>query len=277
MHRHPTNIVSLSDIPAEAQAEIQRRLAEIETEHQCQILLAIESGSRAWGFPSPDSDYDVRFIYSHRPEWYLSIDERKDVIEMPIELPYDINGWDLKKALHLLRSANPVLLEWLQSPIHYRWSADFANDLLALSRQSRFANSCLHHYFHLAASQYRRYIEGRPEVPLKKYFYVMRPALALLWVRTRPSQLPPMTIQSLMQELHLPDRVREFLLTLIERKRATHELGSTAPIPEIDEFIRKELEHASAGAGETGSPGIDIDEANVLFRKWIGDFGRQAR
>ena len=88
---------------------IVNRLEEIERSESVRILLAVESGSRAWGFPSPDSDYDVRFLYARPRDWYLSIDARRDVIECPIEDVLDINGWDIRKALHLLLKANPVL------------------------------------------------------------------------------------------------------------------------------------------------------------------------
>jgi predicted nucleotidyltransferase len=99
---------------------ILEQLEQIEQEEQVTILYACESGSRAWGFPSQDSDYDVRFIYLHKPEWYLSIYDKRDVIERPINNMLDINGWDLRKALNLFRKSNPPLLEWLQSPIQYK-------------------------------------------------------------------------------------------------------------------------------------------------------------
>ena len=98
---------------------ISSRLTEIESENKIKIVYACESGSRAWGFPSANSDFDVRFIYIRPVEWYLSIDEKRDVIEHPINEQLDINGWDLKKALQLLRKTNPPLLEWLGSPIIY--------------------------------------------------------------------------------------------------------------------------------------------------------------
>lgn len=100
--------------------EILARLKQIEKDEDVDIFYACESGSRAWGFPSADSDYDVRFIYSRPTDWYLSIDEKRDVIELPIVDEIDISGWDVKKALKLLRKSNPPLLEWLQSPIVYK-------------------------------------------------------------------------------------------------------------------------------------------------------------
>ena len=74
---------------------IINRLQELEAENNVKILYACESGSRAWGFPSATSDYDVRFIYLRPVEWYLSIEQKRDVIEYPVENDLDISGWDL--------------------------------------------------------------------------------------------------------------------------------------------------------------------------------------
>ena len=101
-------------------AIIQEKLNQLEAEYGVQILLAVESGSRAWGFASPDSDYDVRFIFWHPKDWYLSVFEQRDVIELPVDAVLDISGWDIRKALRLLWKSNAALIEWLNSPIVYR-------------------------------------------------------------------------------------------------------------------------------------------------------------
>ncbi len=95
---------------------IKAGLAEIEAQENVRIVYACESGSRAWGFPSSDSDYDVRFIYLHPLEWYLSIEKRRDVIERPITGVLDVNGWDLRKALQLFRKSNPLSLSGSTRP-----------------------------------------------------------------------------------------------------------------------------------------------------------------
>lgn len=100
--------------------EINEKLDEIEEKENVRILHAIESGSRAWGFASPDSDYDVRFIYARRREDYLRLDEPRDVIEWQLDDVLDINGWDLKKALKQFARGNATLFEWSGSPIVYR-------------------------------------------------------------------------------------------------------------------------------------------------------------
>ena len=111
-----------------ATAAINQALDHVEADDDVAILLAVESASRAWGFPSSDSDYDVRFVYVRPPDWYLSIDleARRDVIEYPLKDNIDLSGWDLRKALRLFRKSNPPLLEWLQCPIVYRERCSFA-------------------------------------------------------------------------------------------------------------------------------------------------------
>jgi len=100
--------------------EVVEHIAKIEHEYNVVVLQAIESGSRAWGFPSPDSDYDVRFIYAHPKDWYLQLSEERDVIELPINDELDIAGWDLRKALNLANKGNAVVQEWMISPIVYK-------------------------------------------------------------------------------------------------------------------------------------------------------------
>ena len=108
-------------IPDNVRAEILTRMHNAEKEHGVRILLAVESGSRAWGFESPNSDFDARFIYVHPRDWYLSVglEEQRDVIEYPIVDDIDLNGWDLRKALRLFWKSNPAFVEWIQSPIVY--------------------------------------------------------------------------------------------------------------------------------------------------------------
>ena len=128
-------------IDPEVRRRIGDRLAEIEQRESVRILLAVESGSRAWGFPSPDSDYDVRFLYARPRDWYLAVDSRRDVIECPIENVLDVNGWDIRKALQLLLKANPVLAEWLNSPIRYREDALVVAALRELAMHAGFRRS----------------------------------------------------------------------------------------------------------------------------------------
>ena len=134
---------------------ILEQLSHIEADRDVRILYAVESGSRAWGFASRNSDYDVRFVYIHKPEWYLSIRDRRDVFEQPIDNDIDISGWDLRKALVLFSRSNPPLLEWLNSPIIYKDNFGLARKLGELLAQTFYPQRCLYHYFHMAQRNYR--------------------------------------------------------------------------------------------------------------------------
>ncbi len=145
----------------------------MERDHGVRVLFAVESGSRAWGFPSPDSDYDVRFVYLHPRDWYLSLVERRDVIEIPIDAEdHDISGWDLRKALQLLLRSNPPLYEWLVSPIVYREDGATMAALRRLAETGYAHKTMGWHYLRIADRTYRTHFGSRPEANLKKYFYV---------------------------------------------------------------------------------------------------------
>ena len=162
-------------------SQILSRLHEIEAGENVRIVYACESGSRAWGFPSADSDYDIRFLYVRPMEWYLSIDVKRDVIERPVQDGLDISGWDLKKALRLFCKSNPPLLEWLGSPIVYLEQYSAAESMRGLLPDYYSPTTCLHHYLRMARGNYREYLKG-DVVWIKKYFYVLRPILAMNWI-----------------------------------------------------------------------------------------------
>ena len=134
------------DIPPPQWAHILSELRKIEAREDLRILFAIESGSRAWGFASPDSDFDVRFVYARRQDWYLSLAPGRDVIELPLIDDDDINGWDIQKALNLALKPNPVLLEWLSSPIRYIWETEICDQIKAFTQTITHTTSCRHHY-----------------------------------------------------------------------------------------------------------------------------------
>jgi uncharacterized protein len=204
--------------------EILRRLGEIEREENVRIFYACESGSRAWGFPSADSDYDVRFIYVHPRDWYLSIDveEKRDVIERPINDLLDISGWDLRKALKLPRKSNPPLLEWLSSPIIYKETPGLTDKLRAAVAEFYSPISSFHHYLHMAQGNYREYLKG-DIVWIKKYFYVLRPLLAIRWIETEPRPVP-MEFQTLVDRCLDSTELKQTIAGLLEKKKAGQEL-----------------------------------------------------
>lgn len=254
-------------IGAEMRGLIGERLDAIERRDDVRVLFAVESGSRAWGFASPDSDYDVRFVYVHRTDWYLSVERRRDVIEEPLAGELDIAGWELRKALNLLLKPNPVLLEWLRSPIVYRADEDAMRAIIALGDRTAYRRPSTWHYLHLAQSQYRRFIDGREEVPLKKYFYVLRPILALMWLRLQPGHPVPMALPELCAATPQPPELSRFLDELLARKVATKELGATPRIAALDALIEAEIAAVQDSLGTLPDEVPELlGEANALFR-----------
>lgn len=253
--------------------EVHERVAAIldgvEDEHGVRILFAVESGSRAWGFASPDSDYDVRFVYVRPAEWYLSLGKRRDVIELPIRDDMDVNGWDIRKALPLLLKGNPAMLEWLQSPIVYRRTPE-VDDLAALADRINHRKAACHHYLHLGLNAFRSQIVGQARVRLKKYFYCLRPALALLWARTHACGRLPMDLPTLLAGAELPPSLRLAVDGLLEAKERSSEMGEGNRIPVIDAFL--EMEFSLARARAPRPLDIDpslVDKAQVLFLKIV--------
>ncbi|MBP3966219.1 nucleotidyltransferase domain-containing protein [Paenibacillus lignilyticus] len=221
---------------------IKNELARLEQEEQVIILYACESGSRAWGFPSQDSDYDVRFIYIRRPEWYLSIFDKRDVIERPISDMLDISGWDIRKALNLYRKSNPPLLEWLQSPIQYAEKLSLAEQLRQLSPLAFSPKSCMYHYLNMARGNYRMYLQGE-RVRIKKYFYVLRPVLACEWIE-RYGEMPPMEFEVLAEHLVPRDgELWETIQQLLYRKKAGEELVYEPRLHAINAYLEERLQH----------------------------------
>ncbi|UZR28134.1 nucleotidyltransferase domain-containing protein [Methylococcus mesophilus] len=220
-------------------ADIQARLSAIETEHGVRVLYACESGSRGWGFASPDSDYDVRFIYVHSLPWYLQVSAQRDVIGVPISDELDINGWELRKALGLLKKGNATLIEWLDSPVVYRAETDFLHAMREAARQTHQAERSFHHYVHMARKNYREYLRG-DTVRLKKYLYVLRPLLATLWIE-QGRGAAPMRFQDLVDAIVTDPALREAIAQLLAIKRAALESEYGQPLPIINAFIDDEL------------------------------------
>ena len=212
---------------------IIEELAQIEREEEVKILHAVESGSRAWGFPSPDSDYDVRFIYVRKPEYYLKLEKTRDVIELPINDILDINGWDLNKTLRLLHSSNPTLFEWMSSPIVYR-QTDFIDRLSPILDSYFSCKSGLHHYLSMAEGNYRDYLKS-DMVKIKKYFYVLRPVLACKWILHKQTK-PPMLFSPLM-ESELEPSLKPVINHLLDIKMNAPEIKEIPKIEEINNYL----------------------------------------
>jgi len=227
---------------------IASALASLEATHNIQILYACESGSRAWGFPSPDSDYDVRFIYVHATDWYLGLDEGPDTLNFPVDDELDLAGWELRKTLRLLRGSNAALFEWLQSPIVYHEASGFRAQLAPLLPQAFNLKAGLHHYL----GQLRRGVEEDlvgEEVRLKRLFYALRSALAARWIRERHA-LPPMEFAPL--RALLPDDLQGIADKLLAQKAYSNEKTVVARPAALVEFLR--AEYAAGQAAREGLP-----------------------
>ena len=252
-------------IPAEIRAEIMRRLARTEREEGVRIVLAIESGSRAWGFASPDSDFDVRFIYGRPADWYLAIDleERRDVIEYAITDDIDLNGWDVRKALRLFWKSNPTFIEWIQSPITYIEAGGFAQ---ATRRVLSSVHSCergIHHYRNMAKTNYRGYLRA-DRVPLKKYFYVLRPLLAVRWIE-QYGTAPPIEFSKLMHLIEDQSELLADVHALLQKKSVTLELGLSEPVSSINAFVEAELERLETATVQSAGDPIPVEQLSDLF------------
>jgi predicted nucleotidyltransferase len=248
--------------------KIHAYLQDIETREEIRILYACESGSRAWGFPSIDSDYDVRFIYLHPRDWYLSIDlqQKRDVIECSVDHHLDINGWDLRKALQLLQKGNPPLMEWLGSPIVYLERFTTVAQMRGLISRYYSPVACLYHYLHMAQGNYRDYLKG-PVVWIKKYFYVLRPILAINWIE-RDLGVVPTEFQVLVERVVDSPELKEEINELIEAKRRGEELDRGPRIVPISEFIESELARLESKQfeHEYDRGAAPVHEFNDLFR-----------
>ncbi len=249
-------------------AQIEVELARIEREKGVCIVYACESGSRAWGFESSDSDYDVRFLYAHPTEWYLRVVPGSDVIEPPIEGLLDIAGWDLRKALRLLQKSNPPLLEWLQSPLIYRERRNVVQRLRALMPQYYQPVACHYHYLHMAQGNYRDFLRG-DTVWLKKYLYVFRPVLACRWIE-RGHGVVPIQFQILVDRVLDEDDVKAAVGDLIRRKKGGEELDRGPHIPAISGFLAREVDRLSALAAPSvaRTSGARLDQ---VFREGLID------
>lgn len=246
---------------------IRKKLKEIEQKENVKIIMAVESGSRAWGFASPDSDYDVRFVYVRRPEDYLRLEKTKDVIEWQLDDVLDINGWDLKKALQLMHDSNPSIFEWCASPIVYQSSDEFEK-LKRIRADYYSRKKSLYHYWHMASNNYQAYLQGE-EVRIKKYFYVIRPLLAAKWVVDRKTQ-PPMLFSELL-DAELPIELRGIIDGLLEMKQRMPETCLAPKIKELDDFIGVELKIVKKAADEEETVKNDWLVLNDYFYRIVMD------
>jgi predicted nucleotidyltransferase len=258
-------------IPAYIRTEILARIRKAEAEHEVRVLLAVESGSRAWGFESPNSDFDARFIYANQPNWYLAVglEEQRDVIEYEIVDDIDLNGWDVRKALRLFWKSNPTFVEWIQSPIVYAELGSFASRVRSLLPQVYSCLKGLHHYRSMAKTNYRGYLKAEI-VSLKKYFYVLRPLLAARWLE-KYGTAAPIEFGKLLHLIEGDGRLLLDVQDLLIRKRVAPELGLAAPVASINAFIEQELERLETVDTPPQERGNVLELLSDTFRHSLRD------
>ncbi len=244
-------------------------LKEIEEKENVKIIYAAESGSRAWGFASTDSDYDVRFIYIRKPSYYLKLEKTKDVIEWRLDETLDINGWDLEKALKLLYTSNPTLFEWSNSPIVYK-TTDFYEELKTEIYKYFSCKSGLYHYLNTAKSNYREYLKT-DFVKAKKYFYVLRPILACRWIMENKN--PPPMLFSKLVETQLEEEMIPVINKLLDLKINSKEVKEIERIDILNEFIDKNIVKIQEEVLKIYDPKDNkYDKLNNIFLKALDEF-----
>ena len=246
---------------------ILQELDQIEQQHDVTLLVAVESGSRAWGFPSVDSDYDVRFLYVHPADWYLSIEPGRDVIELPAGPVLDINGWDLRKALQLLRKSNISIQEWLSSPIRYRCDEPLYRIFETILPRSFQPDKSARHYLSMAKTNLQK--TRQATVRMKAYLYALRPLLCSRWILERGSQ-PPMLFEELAAEFLAGTPVGTAVAELIARKESQTETDTIPQSEVLNAYLEQEFAAVSASLREeTGVP--EVGPFDEVFRQVLAE------
>lgn len=260
-----------ADFAPEAVTTIRAQL-DMARAQGARVLFAIESGSRAWGFPSPDSDYDCRFVYIRSVADHLVLEQPRDVIEFPIESEIDAGGWDLRKALLLALGGNAVIVEWAKSPIVYEEIDGFRRRLLDLLEEIVDPAKVSRHYLGLARAHVAKIESFSGEVKLKRLFYLIRPIVALDWMEQRGfSSLPPMNMIDCLAEAELPTQAVGEIQRLVEKKRQTREMGN-GPIPvEIARYLEARYGHHEMNLAELVRDDMrqkrSLDLATAFYRR----------
>jgi len=254
--------------------KILDKLDEIERKYGVKVLYACESGSRAWGFSSDNSDYDVRFIYVHKLPWYLNVNEGREVIE-EMDGDLDVSGWELRKALKLLAKGNPPLLEWLNSPIVYRQDPKFFLEFSLSADQCFSPKSAIYHYLNMASGNYNQYIKGRSYVKLKKYLYVLRPLLSCMAIQ-EDKQIPPTNMHLSMRLLE-PFAAYPDVLSLIKDKQSGKELEQGPSSNSLNDFIEESLFFFELYVMDIKGVKVDYKALSRLLYSQVLEFTNETR
>ena len=241
---------------------IVQKLKDIEEQRQIKLLYVAESGSRAWGFASTDSDYDVRGIFIYPKDQYLSLDPAKDALSWIEDTWFDVGLWDLKKSLRLLRKTNTSLIEWLQSPIVYYQYQQTQKDLLTLAEQHFSPRAALYHYRGIAKTTQNGMQADK--LSLKKWFYVLRNLLSASWI-AQHNTIPPMTLEQLL--VLLPNDIQQKIKALVLFKADKEESFLWTPTASLKQLIHHLWQQTDILMPADDIPGNDT--LNAYFRKTL--------
>lgn len=244
--------------------QVKKKLKKIEEKENVKVLLAVESGSRAWGFASKDSDFDIRFIYLRKQDDYLKLEGIRDVIEWQLDDTFDINGWDLNKALRLIYASNPSIFEWLNSPIVYKTSDDYLK-LKELSKDYVSYKKLIMHYVHFAKRNYRVYFKT-DIVKYKRYLYVLRGILTSRYILEN-KDTPPMLFDELIYLL--PTDIKTIVNDLLDNKKSGNEIDNGSRFKLLDVYIENELNKIVVEAGGLKEDKNDWKKLDDYFIKTI--------
>lgn len=244
--------------------KILNKLSEIEKEKNIDILFAVESGSRAWGFASPDSDYDIRFVYKHKQEWYLNLWEKTDTIQFMTEDDLDGSGWDVRKALKLLAKSNASFTGWLFSPIIYRADEDFLKEIKALANNN-FNPVAGFYHFHSMNKNFEDTL-GSEKMTLKSFFYAIRTALCANWVYKNET-IPPV----LFREMYslIDSSFHSQLDDLIKLKSERIEKSNEPVDGNLIDLVKQVVDENNRVKDQLITRKSNPDEFNKLFLKTI--------
>lgn len=257
--------------------KVKEILKQLETKHNVDILFAVEAGSRAWGFESPDSDFDIRFVFKQKDyRKYLGLNEPTETIDgFSEDRLYDWQGWDIKKALKLLRQSNPSLAEWLYTPIVYHDDGKFSKIARKLLEQSKQLKPLLYHYRSMAKSNYKKHIFDNQEVSCKKYLYVIRPAAMVFWLlKVRERNYLEIQFEIILNDIKplIDNELYECILKQIENKKLMIEKDKCERIKCIDDWLdgivldTKEFDVKEGG----DEAKIKVEDCDKLLFEYLG-------
>lgn len=249
--------------------QIEETILKLEAERDIEVLFACESGSRAWGFASPDSDYDLRFIYAHPQNWHLELQKRDDTIDLMLPNDLDLSGWELAKTLRLFATCNLALNEWLGSPVIYWSPKSFHSELLELVPTFFNPKKAMHHYLSMAKGTAADHFDGN-QIKIKKLFYILRPLFACLWIKKHLSMPSTIFQNMLTPDLASPEVL--YAIANIQKQKETAAEGHLIKAPDVvKNWIDQTIAHAQsvadalpAGTKEKAS----WDPLNELMLKW---------